>query len=76
MAWTKEAFDDWKARSGDFFQFLKDNRSNWMELWASSDGSGMDPRLQVAAEIYGELIDLNYEEKIEPFYEKDDEDEE
>ena len=73
MAWTKESFDNWKSRSGDFFQFLTDRRNEMMAEWGN--GEVMEPHEQSMTQIYGDMISLNYEETIEPFYEKDDDDE-
>ncbi len=74
MVWTKEAFDDWKSRSGEFFQFLADGRAELMTAWGNGDA--MNPHMQSIAQVYGDIIDINYEETVEEFYRKDDEDEE
>jgi len=68
MAWTQEEFSNWKQSplTQQFFAHLKERREALMEEWAS--GAAMEPADQFAAATYGDIIDLNYEEDVEPFY--------
>jgi hypothetical protein len=72
-AWTKEEFNNWKAHplTKQFFGHLEARRAELMERWA--DGSPMEPADQFAAATFGDIMDLNYEDDVEPFYELDEE---
>jgi len=68
-AWTKEEFDNWKAHplTKQFFAHLKARRAELMEAWG--EGNQMEPADQFAAATYGDIMNLNYEDDVEPFYE-------
>ena len=72
MAWTQEEFNNWKKSpvTKTFFAHLKAVRADLAEQWAS--GAQMDETDRSIAMVYGDIVDLNYEMDIVPFYETEE----
>lgn len=66
MTWAKEDFENWKAHSKGFFQFLRDRREDLKEQWAN--GAPLTEVEQALAATYGDILILNWEEDVAAFY--------
>lgn len=73
---TEEQFQAWKASpaTGPFLRHLEQVREQLKERWAQ--GEDLSPTDHAIAMVYGDVIDLDYERDIAPFYEDDDEEHE
>ncbi len=70
--WNEERFKVWKERpeTKEFLAFLHDRRDELMAAWA--DGQELTPHHQAMAQVFGDIIELNYEETVVPFYEPEE----
>ena len=71
--WKKEDFQRWRARpeTKQFFAYLNERRNALMEAWA--EGQEMPAQAQSLAITYTDIIDLDYDRDIEPFYATEEE---
>ena len=74
--WTQEQFQAWKTRkeTKDFLSFLKERREVLKESWAEGD-TPLSPHDQAAAQIFGDIINFDYERDVAPLYEDEEDDE-
>lgn len=70
--WTKEQFDAWKhdTRTVEFLRFLREVRVRLTAQWA--DGEEMTAHQQSIAQTYGDIISLDWEDDVAPFYEEEE----
>ena len=68
--WTKEQHQAWKASRATkhFLAFLRERRDELAARWA--DGEEMTPHEQSMAQVFGDLIDMDYERDVAPTYEE------
>lgn len=65
---SQEAFEAWKGRpeTADFLAFLQEVREDLKERWAGGETLG-DAEHAIAI-VYGDIIGLDYERDVQPFY--------
>ena len=71
--WTEEEFQAWKhdPKTQGFLRFLAEVREDLKARWAN--GEEMTPHQQSMAQTYGDIVDMNYERDVVPFYEDETE---
>ncbi len=69
--WTKEQFQAWahSPETTEFKAFLRERRDVLKERWA--DGQEMTAHERAMAQVFGDLLNLTYEQDVEPYYEKE-----
>jgi hypothetical protein len=67
---TEEQFQAWKGHpvTKPFLEFLRAVREDLKERWA--EGQEMEPTDHAIAIVYGDIIGLEYDRDIRPFYER------
>lgn len=72
---TEEQFQAWKHAEANkpFFAFLTMVREGLKEAWA--EGQPITDKDHAIAIVYGDILALNYERDVKPYYERTDEDE-
>lgn len=75
--WTEEQFKAWRQRreTKQFLAFLKERRETLKEAWADGEAE-MNPNDHAMAMVFGDIINLNYEGDVAPYYEDEETDEE
>lgn len=71
---TEEQLAEFKhsPASRPFFEFLALRRHQLTEAWAA--GVEMTPHHQSMCQLFGDLLDLDYQRDIAPYYEESEED--
>ncbi len=72
--WTEEQFKAWKGRpeTEEFLAFLGDVRESLKNRWA--DGDTLNDADHAVAMVYGDIVNLNYDESVRPFYHEEEAD--
>ncbi len=67
--WTREEFQAWKRdpKTAGFLRHLTEVREILKENWAQADSPASEPDRAMAI-TYGDIVGLEYERDIAPFY--------